>query len=769
MWRTALTIFVLAFGGATPIAGASSLYSGPGPRPGPAILYSAPAAAPQLTNAKPFRAAPILVSGASAYRSGEFLYQDYLYDDHGARQIPDPSDPRAKTFGDLFSKPNGTYTYPTGPGYGNNAADLVELRVRPRSRGTALRITLNTLKNPALIAFSVAIGGRLGHEFSFPDGTNVRAPASLFLTVHPSGSRLVADLVRASNGRRVRGPAPTVRVDRRRRQITVEIPHRDWNPKRHTVRLAAGVGLWDGSSHRYLLPRTTADATHPGGAGKATHPAAFFNLAFRGHEPFPSSGSGSEAVLDAAWWRDRDQGKALAANDISSLFANVNFSKLARHVTDNSRIPRAGAIDRILASHFEPAQGANFTHECGVRGVLKPASCVPEYQGRLQPYAIFVPPTVKPAGGYGMTLQLHSLLANYNQYLGSRNQAQFGERPRPSIVITPEARGPDQFYEGLGAADVFEVWADVARHYALNPQYTEITGYSMGGIGTFVLGTQFPDLFAKAQPTVGNEPDTDLLPSLRNVPVLMWNNSGDELVSPAVYLQTSAKLDSLGYRYELDAYQPCASPGCPPIFPNHLELAVNDQFAPAAAFLDAAMVDRNPARVTYVVDTASDRPSLGMVGNHAYWVSGLKLRSTAPAGPRHEPEGTVDAVSRGFGVGDPVPSATSSSAATLTGGRLGPLHFGRTSRSWVSIPHQPSSNAIDVTARNISSASINVRRAHVHCNVALHITSDGPLTMILPGCGRVVHATGSSSSLPVSLPVPAPLSRREAAGAPTRS
>jgi hypothetical protein len=59
-----------------------SLYDGPGPRPGPAILYAAPATAPQLTNVSPWQAPPILVSGTTAYRDHEFLYQDFLYDDH---------------------------------------------------------------------------------------------------------------------------------------------------------------------------------------------------------------------------------------------------------------------------------------------------------------------------------------------------------------------------------------------------------------------------------------------------------------------------------------------------------------------------------------------------------------------------------------------------------------------------------------------------------------------------------------------------------------
>src|SRR4051812_39811140 len=85
-------------------AQAGSLYTGPGPRPGPALLYSKAAKSPQLANGGIWKAKPILVSGATAYRRGEFLYQDYLYDDNGAREAPDTGDPR--TAGNLFSKPN---------------------------------------------------------------------------------------------------------------------------------------------------------------------------------------------------------------------------------------------------------------------------------------------------------------------------------------------------------------------------------------------------------------------------------------------------------------------------------------------------------------------------------------------------------------------------------------------------------------------------------------------------------------------------------------
>src|SRR4051812_14638702 len=229
--RVALAAALAACGVCAAPAGAASLYTGPGPRPGPDLLYAKPRVAPQLTNRKPFRARPILVSGATAYRKGEFLYQDFLYDDHGARETSDPTDPKGGA-ANLFSKPNGTYTYPTNSRYANNAADLVELRVRPAKASTYFRVTLNTLRDRRLVAFTLAIGGKKKLR-AFPHGANVKAPAVLFLTARPKGKRLVTELVRASTGKRVRGRGPRVRVDVKRRQITVRVSHKQWNPHRH--------------------------------------------------------------------------------------------------------------------------------------------------------------------------------------------------------------------------------------------------------------------------------------------------------------------------------------------------------------------------------------------------------------------------------------------------------------------------------------------------------------------------------------------------------
>src|SRR6476661_3472465 len=221
-------------------ADSSSLYRGPGPRPGPDLLYDAPATAPQLTNGAGWKASPILISGTTAYRSGEFVYQDYLYDDHGAnggqRDQNDPRGVNAGTASDDFSSPNGTYTYPSNPAYALNAADLVEFRVKPFADHTAFRITLNTMKDPSLVGTTIAIGSSPGNvDLPMPDGANTRAPADMFLTVHGTAAKLVKAGTNAPLG------TPSVSIDTNRRQIEVDVPHSLWDPTGQTVRLAAGV------------------------------------------------------------------------------------------------------------------------------------------------------------------------------------------------------------------------------------------------------------------------------------------------------------------------------------------------------------------------------------------------------------------------------------------------------------------------------------------------------------------------------------------------
>ena len=701
------------------LASCSDSWAGLPTTAGPDLLRQQTTTAPQLTNAGIWSAPPILISGASAYRGGEFLYQDFIYDDHGANgTVTDPNQSNPNS----VSEPKGTYTYPTGPGYDGNAADLVEFRVKPFSNATAFRVTLNTLADPKLVAFTIALGSSAS-PVAYPFGANVSGPAQLFLTVRNT----TAVLANAATGKTIT-PAPTVQIDPTRHQYTVTVLHRAWNPGKSVVPIAMGVGLWNASANSYLVPATASSSTSPGGAGTLQKPAAFFNVAFR-NEPLSGASSGTSNS-----WREAAQAASLANNDMTPFVAKVDFNKLSHKVDDESSVPATGAMDRILSSHFIPGVGVNLSISCDL-GSNEP--CTGQYLGQLQPYAVYIPPK-KDTSPYGLTLLLHALGSNYNEYLGTNNQKQFALRGNGVIVITPEARGPDGFYYTYALADVFEVWADIASHYQLDPAWTTISGYSMGGYGTFFLSMEFPDLFARAMTIVGtgfNHNNREA--SLRNVPLLMWNAATDELVPLPEPESDATTLLGLGYRYELDVFAPA----------EHLTFALNDEYQPAADFLGTATVDSNPAHLSYIVDpldvfNGSDKtqPNLDMAADHAYWLSAMKVRTPGSKFSTYDTltDGKVEAISHGFGVGDPTASGLQAGSGTLQGGTIPVIAYTSQYQTWSAAPATPVTDQLDLNLTNVGALTIDVSRAKLDCNVKLKVTTDGPVAVTLAGCGKTV-------------------------------
>ena len=693
-----------------------------GHRPGPDVLYAPAPRAPQLENTGVWRAAPILVSGATAYRRGELVYQDFLYDDHGAAGVLDHV---GATFqaNNAFAPPTGTYSYPTDPAYASNAADLVELRVKPLADATAFRVTLNSLSEPARVGFTVALGSSPA-AVPWPHGAGVSSPAQLFLTVHGH----TAALLDAATGA-PRSPAPSVTVDVGRRQFEVIVPHAAWDPGRRTVRMAAGVGLWDGAGDRYLAPQAVATDTTPGGA--APSGAALVNLAFRGSEPNPDPSIVNAAVTlgdaaatfkaDGSWWRERAQADALRSGDVSPFFADVDFAKLAAGKTDDSGVPKSGRIDRIFASRFSFGQGVDLTKTCP----RFPTSCEGVLRGQLQTYALYVPRGAAPSRGWGLTLLLHALNANHNLYAGSKLASQLGERGAGSLVLTPGARGLDGDYTDYTEADVFEAWADLARHYRIDPDWTAVGGFSMGGGGAYKLSERWPDLFARAWGMGASTKDdgnqAQWLAALRNIPVMTWVGAEDEGTTPADSESSISGLGAAGLRFVYDLFATA----------DHGTLFVNDEFAPVADFLGTHRVDRDPPHVSYVVDRRSDFPAAGVVADHAYWLSDLRVRD-----PQSSPVANADARSEGFGAGDPTPLGTQSSAGVLDGGRKGPMAYQRSEQDWGPAPPAPRADVLVFDATNLASATVDLRRARLSCGARLEVKTDGPLALTLAGCDQ---------------------------------
>ena len=119
-----------------------------------------------------------------------------------------------------------------------------------------------------------------------------------------------------------------------------------------------------------------------------------------------------------------------------------------------------------------------------------------------------------------------------------------------------------------------------------------------------------------------------MLGSVRNVPFLIWNETTDELVPIAGVLKQIEAFDALGYRYEFDQFQAG----------EHLTLAINDEYEPAAAFLGTETRQPQPAPTSPTSTTRRwTSPPTARPPGHAYWVYGVTLRDgsgSAPLGKR---------------------------------------------------------------------------------------------------------------------------------------
>jgi predicted esterase len=779
----------------------------PGPRPGPDALYGENPTPPPLENGAGWDADPILASGHDAYVDGEYLYQDFVYDDHGADTRSFVAEPPsgADSVGGIYQVPTGDVYYPDDPErYAYNAADLLEFRARPTEEGVAYRITLNTMLDPE--AAAVAIGIDTSGEGTPDDATtdwgyglgDLGAPADHVLVTWGTGAELDGHPLDDDR----------VDVDLERNQIELELP---LDPGRDTWRHYCVTGLWDASAHAFLEVGVDVGPDTPGGKrapGDDVPPV--FNVGFRFDEPcemnvdrhnlheellgllfsapsafqqavadFPGlvgdladplglfSGSGGvtdlledvsdpfallsaldipDALDDQLWrafgqgtWRDHAQALALADRDVSRFHADVDFD-LLREGETVSTVPETGHLDLLYPSREDFGEGIDPTHNT--------------YEGRIQPYSVYVPEGVDPDEPAPMVLLLHSLGCNHNEYevFMPRLVEQLAEA-QDSIVFTPEARGTATWFQREGELDVFEAWRDLERRYEIDRDRVSVAGYSMGGFGTLLLAEKHPDLFARGFSMVGTpsedplEGPTDTLfglpqsltgglfggqgggdvltifterpenalmitANLRTVPMLLWNGAGDALAPLLGVGNYARRLSEQGYRHQLD------------VFPTtHFLPAVFDSWDRGPEYLAEGTVEHQPPRVTYRRVPRFDYPDLGLVHDGAHWVDDLELRMGDNA--------FVDAISYADGYAEP-------DAETFQRSGARPQPYVSRGIEWADpdpAAVRGPENTLELKLRRVESVTFWVEDAGLDPSeeLTLEVDSDGPATVTLAG------------------------------------
>lgn len=693
------------------------------PPPGPWMLHASSASAQQLENTGSWQAEPLMVSGTDAYVDGEYLFQDFIYDDYGANTTKavssTPPDPKNNE-NDDFSPPTGDLSYPTATEiYRHNAADLLEFRVQPVGDSLTYRITLNTMVKPDVAG--IAIGINTDRDSS--TGTNEWGYGIGSLGDLGMDHRLVT----WGTGAELDGTSVPSSVDTSRNQIEVTVP---LQPGDETWRHYLVVGVFDSEATRFKQVQARPDERNPGG-GNGDNPPPIFNIGFRfaDQEPMGLPNARTENVeregdhameersgsrgFGYGHWREHAQANALATRDITQFYADINFQTLSHNVREIN-VPETGYLNRLYASHFDLGEGFDDNEN-----ILR---------GRIQPYSIYIPEAYDPDLPTAFHLHLHANRSSYNEVgvFMPRLLRQLGEQ-RDAVILTPEARGPGRFYHDTGEFSVFEAWADASRHYNLDFDRVTIDGYSTGGYGTIKFASQYPDLFAKAFSTVGFagaiEPlmttwesaynihteiqdVAQLRPNLRHLPLLMWNGGNDEIVQPPEPLAYEQQLRDLGYRHELDLFTGY----------DHLTFLYRDHWGPAQDFLDSddvgsPQVTRHPPRVTYRVVPDLDAREYGLVHDAAYWVSDIKTASDVTSG-------LVDAHSKA------IEEQTPLQANYRRPGSEPDPHIKRGTRWEDQLVTSPRENEVEIDLNGVSGVTLWVEEAHIDPTAPVHLTID---------------------------------------------
>lgn len=683
-----------------------------------------------------FKVAPLKVSGSESYVAGEYLYQDYLYDDFGsaAQAGAGPTFPAEVGNASPYSllQNVGSVTYPTDTArYANNAADLFEFRIHRQADATGYRIKLNTWldlrTSMAVIACNTDRnpGTGVATLSRDPGGTFTGTDEAIYLW----GTG--AEHVKHSATGTVTTPL-TIQTQLSDGLMSVIIANTVSNPS-GVWDCVVGTGLGDGNGG-WLRPGPNASATAPGGAGpQDPQPSALFNMAFRFSEPVQTGNNPPDTL----------QSDVIKRKAMTELAHAIDFDALLRG-ENRDLVPKSGTLVRWYTSSADLGPGRTI-------GLLDN----PKQLGKAQQYSLYVPSTYSPDKASGMFLALHSLTQGHWQYNGSQYVQQVGEQ-LDNLVLTTMGRGPAGWYRDYAELDLFEAWAEVKADYRLDPIRTSIGGYSMGGFGTYRIGGLYPHLFAKAFTQVGPAAEDMYVPggpapeagqftnlwleNFRNLPMLNQVGMQDEQVPYAgVDAQNRGNalagvrgLEQLGYEYRFQVFNPAT----------HYSLLLNDNYPMGTEFLRNATVNPNPPHVTFAYLPASDFPALGFIHNQAYWLSEISLNSAAD----DTDKAVVDALSHGFGVGD-APTTGATIPGSLTGD-LGVIGFIEYSRTRGPAPSIPVANRLDLTLSNTKTVTIDLARARLSLStpLTLNIISNNPGTLTLRDGSRSQSVSYNSGS-----------------------
>ncbi len=141
-----------------------------------------------------------------------------------------------------------------------------------------------------------------------------------------------------------------------------------------------------------------------------------------------------------------------------------------------------------------------------------------------QPFKIVIPSDYDPARPAGMSVYMHGWSGNHLEHSQ-------GFAPQPGMfLVAVLGRGRGGGYVALSEADVLDVIGYIEAHWSIDRDRIHLNGGSMGGGGTYRLGSRYPQRWASGRPTCGYASFVPIA-NLLTYPIYATHSADDPVVS----------------------------------------------------------------------------------------------------------------------------------------------------------------------------------------------------------------------------------------------
>lgn len=122
-------------------------------------------------------------------------------------------------------------------------------------------------------------------------------------------------------------------------------------------------------------------------------------------------------------------------------------------------------------------------------------------------------------------------------------------RELDAIILAPDCpgKGWDNFFSGAAAMELLEY---IKGKYPVDSDQIIVTGFSLGGMGTWYMAAKYPQVFAAAIPISGT-PTVTVADAIGSIPLYVIHSTGDEIFPLKPLEDTINKLKKRGCSIEM--------------------------------------------------------------------------------------------------------------------------------------------------------------------------------------------------------------------------